>query len=70
MELRWRDTETVQLVTGYTLEDADGIHVSTVEGARVACEGGFMHVAVPGSRIVQILSAPAIRRIAYREQDA
>jgi hypothetical protein len=70
MELHWRDTETVQLVTGYTLEDADGTHVTTLKGARVACEGGFMHVAVPGAPIVQILSAPAVRRIAYREQDA
>jgi hypothetical protein len=67
MELRWREAETVELVDGYILTDADGRHVASLDGARVASEGGFLHVAVPGSPLIQILSAPAIRRIAYRE---
>ena len=67
MELRWRSTETIELVDGYVVAAADGELVSRIEGARIAPEGGFLHISVPGSPQIEIVSAPALRRIVYRE---
>lgn len=64
--LNWRTAETIELVAGYTITDADGQAVAALSGADIASEGGFLHIAVPGSTIVQIVSAPALRRVTYR----
>ncbi|MER7133245.1 hypothetical protein [Streptosporangium saharense] len=67
MTLTWR-TASVELVEGYLLTGPDGTPATRVERARVAFEGGFAHVEVPGSGNVDVLSAPAIRLITYRSE--
>jgi pimeloyl-ACP methyl ester carboxylesterase len=62
MRLHWREAETIALRPGYYLNDATGEQVQTASGVRVACEGGFLHVDVPGSPL-QIVSAPAVWHI-------
>jgi hypothetical protein len=62
-QLTWREAERIELVPGYGLEDAEGRTVEAVGPARVACEGGFLHVALTGVPAVQVVSAPAVRRV-------
>jgi hypothetical protein len=66
MQLTWRDAVEVQLVAGYCLEDARGRTVDAVLEAKVACEGGFLHIALPDMTTVQVVSAPAVRRVVLR----
>ncbi|WP_395292462.1 hypothetical protein ACF9IK_01870 [Kitasatospora hibisci] len=63
--LNWRENAAVELVPGYTLADADGAQRAELAGVSLAVEGGFVHVAVPGAADVQVVSAPAVRRIRY-----
>ncbi|MCG6498771.1 hypothetical protein [Kitasatospora sp. A2-31] len=63
--LNWRDDAAVELVPGYALADTDGTARAEVAGVRVAVEGGYLHVAVPGVADIQVVSAPAVRRIRY-----
>jgi hypothetical protein len=66
MTLTWR-TARVELVDGYAVVDTDGGLTAVVEEVRVAVEGGFLHVEVPGKEFGQLVSAPAVRRITYSE---
>ncbi|MFD4432992.1 hypothetical protein ACFWPJ_27030, partial [Nocardia sp. NPDC058497] len=68
MTPKWRAADTVALVDGYTLTDADGQPTSTVHDVRVAIEGGFAHISVDGSALVQVVSAPAVALITYRHE--
>ena len=61
--LTWREAERIELAPGYGLQEADGETVGTVGAARVAFEGGFLHVALAGVPTVQVVSAPAVRRV-------
>ena len=67
--LNWRSAETIELANGYTITDAQGHAVAAVSGAEIASEGGFLHIAVPGTSIVQMVSAPALRRVTYKTGD-
>jgi hypothetical protein len=66
MELNWRDAESVELVEAGYLTDANGEATTRVTGVRIAVEGGYLHVAVPGRDEVQVVSAPMVRHVAYR----
>ncbi|MFD5175839.1 carboxymuconolactone decarboxylase family protein [Nocardia sp. NPDC058379] len=68
MTPKWRAADTVELVAGYTLTDADGQQTATVRDVRVAIEGGFAHIRVDGSDRVQVVSAPAVALITYRPE--
>ncbi|MBL7491866.1 carboxymuconolactone decarboxylase family protein [Frankia sp. AgB1.9] len=59
--LNWREGATVALADGYHLTDGTGQSVSRLSDVRVAFEGGFAHVVVPGVDVVQVVSAPAIQ---------
>lgn len=65
MTVNWR-TGTVHLRPGYTLAGNDGEPTASAD-ADFALEGGFVHVRIPGADTVQIVSAPAVARIAYAE---
>ncbi|MGW5572996.1 carboxymuconolactone decarboxylase family protein [Nocardia thailandica] len=65
MTPKWRTATTVILVEGYTLIDAEGAQAGAVHDARIAFEGGFVHVSVGPGAPVQVVSAPAIARITY-----
>ncbi|MBW0271201.1 alkylhydroperoxidase [Nocardia sp. MH4] len=65
---RWRAADTVGLVAGYTLTDADGRQTATVRDVHVAIEGGFAHISVKDGERVQVVSAPAIALITYRPE--
>jgi hypothetical protein len=65
MELKWQDAELLELVTGYTAEDADGTPTSVLKNVRIAVQGGYLHIAHRGGDRVQILSAPGVRRVVY-----
>lgn len=65
MTMRWRAAAVVELVDGYILLDAAGRAVSTVSDVRIAFDGGFAHLEVPGRDSIQVVSAPALRRVAY-----
>lgn len=60
MMLTWTEHADVELVPGYSGETP-----LPMENVRIAIEGGFVHVAIPGSEHTRIFSAPAIRRITY-----
>ncbi|MFI9817770.1 hypothetical protein [Saccharothrix variisporea] len=55
---------TVELVDGYTLT-VDGRESARVEQAEITIEGGFVHVRVPGADVVQVVSAPGVRKLTY-----
>ncbi|MBP0452298.1 hypothetical protein J5Y04_22540 [Kitasatospora sp. RG8] len=55
----------VELNAGYTVVDADGTAVSSVPRARVALQGGFAKLRLPGTATVQVVSAPAVRLITF-----
>ena len=59
-------TGTVELVPGYTVRNADGEEVGAVKDARLAVQGGYLHMEVPGTDFVQIVSAPGVRRVTYQ----
>ncbi|MFI9251159.1 hypothetical protein [Streptomyces sp. NPDC053069] len=63
--LTWHEDATVELTPGYTLLDADGAPAARLTAVRIALEGGFVHVAVPGVNDVQVISAPGIHRLSY-----
>ncbi|GAA4950820.1 hypothetical protein GCM10023205_09470 [Yinghuangia aomiensis] len=65
MTANWR-TGTVHLRDGYTLVGKDGGSTASAD-ADFALEGGFVHVRIPGTDTVQIVSAPAVARITYAE---
>ena len=52
-------------VPGFEILDADGGETASL-GARVAAQGGYLHVAVPGRDDIQMLSATAVRGVTYR----
>ncbi|WP_433346453.1 hypothetical protein ACQP25_27195 [Microtetraspora malaysiensis] len=62
MNRDWRNG-SVELVDGYTITDGEGRAVGAMQGVRFAIEGGFVNIEVPGVTEVQIVSAPAVRRI-------
>ncbi|WP_331767006.1 hypothetical protein [Embleya sp. NBC_00896] len=64
----WHDA-SVELLDPYPVTGSDGRPTTSVPTARVALEGGFAHLDIPGTGVVQIVSAPAVRRITYRAQD-
>ena len=64
--LTWRDAAAVALVDGYLLVDGNGEPTSALVDVRFAVEGGFVHVATPGTDLIQVVSAPAVRVITYR----
>ncbi|MBF6497349.1 hypothetical protein [Nocardia cyriacigeorgica] len=55
----------IELADGYTLLDRHGAAVAVVDDARIAIEGGFLHVQVVDGAAVQIVSAPAVARVDY-----
>jgi uncharacterized peroxidase-related enzyme len=61
----WRVATAVELIDGYTVLDAADKAVSTVCDVRISFEGGFAHIDVPGQTSIQVVSAPAVRRISY-----
>jgi hypothetical protein len=58
----WRKG-SIELVSGYTLTDADGRCVARVDGVDFAIEGGFVNVRLPGASGTELVSAPAVRLI-------
>ncbi len=69
MTLTWREGADVELVDGYTVTDADARQVGLIRQSRVAIEGGFVHINATGTDMVQVVSAPAVRRITYRPHE-
>jgi hypothetical protein len=67
MELTWQQAEVVELVDGYTADDADGGPAGTLTDVRIAVQGGYLHIAHPGNSRIQIVSAPGVRRVVYRQ---
>lgn len=65
MNAVWREA-SVELVDGYEVIGAEGRCTREVARARVAIEGGFAHLDIPGTEVVQTVSAPAVRLITYR----
>ncbi|GAA1413426.1 hypothetical protein GCM10009639_66580 [Kitasatospora putterlickiae] len=63
--LNWREGARVELRPGYALLDGDGVPRTRLTGVRLAIEGGFVHVAVPGATAVQVVSAPAVAHLDY-----
>ncbi|MGW0664977.1 hypothetical protein [Streptodolium elevatio] len=61
----WR-TARVELVPGYSVLKPDGASTADVEAA-FAIAGGFLHLRVPGTGTVQVVSAPAVRRVTYAD---
>jgi uncharacterized peroxidase-related enzyme len=64
---RWQHADLVELAAGYRLTDGTGAETDRLTDVRVAFEGGFVHVRRDGDELVQTVSAPAVRRISYRE---
>ncbi|MFF7245424.1 hypothetical protein ACFZBU_16140 [Embleya sp. NPDC008237] len=67
MTRTWHDA-SVELVDHYSVIGADGTPTGSVPAARVAIEGGFAHLDIPGTGVVQVVSAPAVRLITYRAE--
>ncbi|NUS56920.1 MAG: carboxymuconolactone decarboxylase family protein, partial [Streptomycetaceae bacterium] len=65
MEIKWQDAELLELVSGYTAEDADGTETSVLKNVRIAVQGGYLHIAHRGGDRIQIVSAPGVRRVVY-----
>ncbi|MFL6116612.1 MAG: hypothetical protein ACJ786_35435 [Catenulispora sp.] len=65
MDPRRRSAELLELCDGYTADDALGEPAGTLKGIRIAVEGGYLHIAHPGSDRVQIVSAPGVKRVVY-----
>jgi len=65
MNGEWRQA-AVELVAGYEVTGEDGLPASSVPVAQVAIEGGFIKLEIPGTGVVQVVSAPAVRLITYR----
>ncbi|MFE2105178.1 hypothetical protein ACFXAF_04805 [Kitasatospora sp. NPDC059463] len=63
--MNWREGARVELRPGYALLDGAGVARTHLTGVRLAIEGGFVHVAVPGADGVQVVSAPAVARLSY-----
>jgi len=59
----WR-RGSIELVSDYTITDADGRPVGRAEGIDFAVEGGFINLRLPGVPHTQLVSAPAVRLIA------
>ncbi|CAG6390749.1 hypothetical protein NMG29_10165 [Streptomyces cocklensis] len=56
---------SVELLGGYFLIGADGNPTTLVAEADYRIEGGFVHVRIAGSGQVQVVSAPAVRRLTH-----
>jgi hypothetical protein len=65
MEITWQDADLLELVSGYTVEVADGTDTSVLKNVRIAVQGGYLHIARRGGDRIQIVSAPAVRRVVY-----
>ncbi|GAA0677080.1 hypothetical protein GCM10010193_32900 [Kitasatospora atroaurantiaca] len=65
MNADWREA-SVELVDGYEVTGPDGRPTREVARALVAIEGGFAHLNIPGTGVVQTVSAPAIRVITFQ----
>ncbi|WP_380283902.1 hypothetical protein [Kitasatospora purpeofusca] len=63
--LNWREGASIELMSGYALLDGARTPRTRLTGVRLAIEGGFVHVAVPGTADVQVVSAPAVARLEY-----
>ncbi|MGV4986723.1 hypothetical protein ACWC0C_34605 [Streptomyces sp. NPDC001709] len=62
MNRDWRKG-AIELVSGYTLKDAEGRPVDRADGIEFAIEGGFVNVRIPEVPGSQLVSAPAVRLI-------
>lgn len=67
MTTGWRQASRVVLVEGYSLLARDGRPVRAIDDVSVTIEGGFLHVKVPESGEIQIVSAPAVALVTYPE---
>lgn len=64
----WR-TGTVRLRPGFTVLAADGTETDRVD-ADFAVEGGYLHIRVPGTDLVQVVGAPAVEHASYPAEPA
>lgn len=70
MELKWLAAQFVELVDGYTADAADHRPANRVSNVLVAIQGGFLHIRHPGTdKQIQVVSAPAVRRVVYTLED-
>lgn len=69
MGLEWLNASLVELVDGYTVGsgDSDGsAPTDRLTNVLVAVQGGFLHIRhYRSSMRVQVVSAPAVRRVVY-----
>ncbi|NUU25484.1 MAG: hypothetical protein HOV68_28855 [Streptomycetaceae bacterium] len=68
MSPTWRQG-VIELAPGFRVVGPDGAWAERAEG-EFAIEGGYVHLRIAGVAEVQIVSAPAVRRIAYPPQGA
>ncbi|MEV6388246.1 carboxymuconolactone decarboxylase family protein [Nocardia xishanensis] len=68
MTTTWRTATSVELVEGYSLLDRTGQPVRQIEDVQIRIEGGFLHVRTAPEAEIQVVSAPAVARVAYRDQ--
>jgi hypothetical protein len=66
--LVWHGPAEIMLVEGWTLTDAEGRRQQALSGVKVATDGGFLHIDVPGVVQLQIVGAPALRLLTYERQ--
>jgi hypothetical protein len=67
--MTWRKAR-VELMPGYSVLVQDGKTTTLVADGRVAFEGAFLHIDVPGTEIVQVVSASAVRLVTYQSTSA
>lgn len=63
--LVWQGPADITLTDGWTLTDAEGRSRTTLSGVRIATDGGFLHIDVPGTAHLQVVGAPALRLATY-----
>ncbi|WP_431966345.1 carboxymuconolactone decarboxylase family protein [Nocardia sp. bgisy134] len=66
MTTTWRTATSVELVEGYALLDRTGQPVRQIEDVQIRIEGGFLHIRTSPDAEIQVVSAPAVARVAYR----
>jgi len=64
MNAGWRQA-SVELVDGYQVTGPDGRPARVITRALVTFEGGFAHLDIPGTDVIQTVSAPAVRLITF-----
>ena len=68
MSAGWREA-SVELVDGYQVTGPDGRPTRVIALAQVTFEGGFAHLDIPGTGVIQTVSAPAVRLITFRSAE-